>query len=254
MMGQPTKRENSTVFRRLAPAIGLFVGLAPAMTHAQTNIDQGKTPAEIFASDCATCHKTARGLASGKSSPILTGFLREHYTASSDQAAALAAYVMGAGGGDSVPATQGRGLKPVPEHARAAVEEPKSASHPTRQTGKPEEGTPAAAKLQQPAGEETKRPGNGPSITQEPGVGTPGHRPTSGQHDLQPATATRGRRKEPESTPPAQEPAAVVAEPSSTGLPVQDASPATAPGPNAAAPANADSGENAPVPRDNISD
>ena len=34
--------------RGLAPMIGLLAALAPAMAHAQTNIDQGKTPAQIF--------------------------------------------------------------------------------------------------------------------------------------------------------------------------------------------------------------
>ena len=50
------------MFRRLAPTIGLAAGLAaamfPALARAQVNIDQGKSPAEIFANDCAACHKT----------------------------------------------------------------------------------------------------------------------------------------------------------------------------------------------------
>ena len=32
---------------------------------------------------------------------MLTGFLREHYTSSREQAAALAAYVLGAGGSET---------------------------------------------------------------------------------------------------------------------------------------------------------
>ena len=67
------------MFRRFAPMIGLLAALAlgcvPAMAHAQVNIDQGKTPAEIFASDCAACHKTTRGLANGKNSLMLSSFL-----------------------------------------------------------------------------------------------------------------------------------------------------------------------------------
>ena len=99
------------MYRSVAPAIGLFMGLLPAMAQAQTNIDQGKSPAEIFANDCATCHKSARGLANGRGSSGLASFLVEHYTASKDQAASLAAYVMGAGGGEAAPAT--RGPKPA---------------------------------------------------------------------------------------------------------------------------------------------
>jgi hypothetical protein len=43
-------------------------------------------------------------------------------------------------------------------------------------------------------------------------------------------------------------------EPAPSTPSAQDISPAALPGPSAAAPANADSGENAPVPRDNIPD
>jgi hypothetical protein len=240
------------VFRRFAQAIGLVfglaLGLAPVLARAQTNIDQGKSPAEIFANDCATCHKSPRGLASGQGSASLAGFLVEHYTSGRDQAAALAAYVMGAGGGERVPATQGRGPKVVP-----AVGEEAKPTRPVRPAGKPDEGAPATAKLQPPAGEETKRPpGDVPSIVQEPG--TAGRKPVAGRHDVPPTTATRGRRQDRETAPPAQEPepTAIVASPRPTEPPAQNASPAL--GPSAAVPANSDSGENTPVPRDNIPD
>ncbi len=137
------------MFRRLAPAIGLAAGLAaamfPVLARAQVNIDQGKSPAEIYTNDCATCHKTLRGLAVGKNSLMLSSFLREHYTASPEQASALAAYVLGAGGRE--PAPQASKPKPDLEHARA--EEPKAgepkpgelktAAHPLGASAKPEE-------------------------------------------------------------------------------------------------------------------
>jgi len=137
----------------------LVLGLVPGMARAQVNIDKGKPAAEIFQSDCATCHKTARGLANGNNSLMLSSFLREHYTASREQAAALAAYVLGAGGsGPPPPASQ----KPGTEHARveepktdAKIEEPKSAepkstepkgtAHPARQASKPEATSAASA-------------------------------------------------------------------------------------------------------------
>jgi hypothetical protein len=208
MMGQPTKSREAGVFRGVAPAIGLLIVLAPAMAQAQTNIDQGKSPAEIFANDCATCHKSARGLANGRGSSGLASFLVEHYTASKDQAAALAAYVMGAGGGEAAPA---RGPKPgaAPDRNRASAE-----PAPSRPGEKPEQAPSAAG-----------RPG--------------------------PATTSRTRRNEPASAPPTQQPAAVVAEPAPSS-PSAPESPV--PGPSAAAPANADTGETAPVPRDDIPD
>jgi hypothetical protein len=215
MMGQPTKPKEAGVFRGVAPAIGLFMGLLPAMAQAQTNIDQGKSPAEIFANDCATCHKSARGLANGRGSSGLASFLVEHYTASKDQAAALAAYVMGAGGGEAAPAARGPKPASAPDRNRASAE---PGAPPSRPSEKPEQVPPAA-----------------------------------GRQGPQPATASRTRRNESPSTPPAQQPPAVVAEPVPSSPSAQE-SPATVPGPSAAAPANADTGENAPVPRDNIPD
>jgi hypothetical protein len=140
MMGQPTKPREAGVFRGVAPAIGLLLVLAPALAQAQTNIDQGKSPAEVFANDCATCHKSARGLANGRGSSGLASFLVEHYTASKDQAAALAAYVMGAGGGEAAPA---RGPKPgaTPDRNRASAE-----PAPSRPAEKPDQAPPAAGR------------------------------------------------------------------------------------------------------------
>jgi hypothetical protein len=236
MMSQPTKPRKIAVFRGFAPAIGLLAGLlAPVLAHAQQSIDNGKTPAEIFALDCATCHKGARGLAHGKTSSELASFLAEHYTASKDQAAALAAYVMGAGGGDAVPATA-RGPKTPPDHPAAAAAEPQKPSppgHPGKPTGKPEEVPSATAKLQP---EEEKKP------------------PAAGPGRQLPATAARNRRNGPEPVPPAPQPAAVVNEPAPSNAPAQEANPPEAPAQSAAAPGNAEPGESAPVPRDDIPD
>jgi hypothetical protein len=210
MMRQPIKPKEAGVFRGVAPAIGLFIGLVPVMAQAQTNIDQGKSPAEIFANDCATCHKSARGLANGRGSSGLASFLVEHYTASKDQAASLAAYVMGAGGGEAAPATHGPKPTSPPDRNRASVE---PETPPTRTPGKPDQVPPGA-----------------------------------GRQGPQPAPGSRNRPQ-----PPMQQPAAVVVEPAPSSPSAQE-SPVVVPGPSAAAPANADSGENAPVPRDNIPD
>jgi hypothetical protein len=55
----------------------------------------GKTPAQLFSSDCAECHRTPNGLARNGDVRTLAGFLREHYTTKSETAGALAAYVSG---------------------------------------------------------------------------------------------------------------------------------------------------------------
>jgi hypothetical protein len=252
MMRQPKKPWEVGVVRRVVPAIGLLVGLAPVLAQAQTNIDQGKSPAEIFATDCATCHKSARGLANGRGSLSLASFLVEHYTSSRDQAAALAAYVMGAGGGE--PAAAARGPKPALDRNRASTETPAPATQPTRTPGRPDRAPPASAKLR-PSDDEAKRPPAGiPTIMQEPGAGTPDRRPAAGGREPPAATANQNRRKDQETAPAAQRPAAVVAEPASAAAPARDTSPAAVPSQSAAAPASADAGENAPVPRDNIPD
>ena len=202
---------------RLSAIIGAtFLGcvawaLAPTAAPAQVNIDQGKTPAQIFANSCAACHKAPRGLGAGKNSYFLASFLREHYTSSREEAAALAAYVLGAGGNAAGNDAAARGQKP------GQADHPKTepATHGAT-PGAPPATAPATAKLQEPKSEEE---------------------PTAVRHE--PASASRARRKEPDASPAAaQEPAAVVAEPAAA----------------AAGPANSESGETAPVPRDDIPD
>ena len=119
MLAEWERIQGVSVFRRLMPVIGLASVVAVAVTSAepalsQTNIDQGKPASELFANYCAVCHKSTRGLANGRSSLTLSMFLREHYAASGQQAAALAAYVISAGGN-----------APAPKPERAKSEEAK---------------------------------------------------------------------------------------------------------------------------------
>jgi hypothetical protein len=72
----------------------LFFSPLPA---AAQNLDEGKSPAQLFAGNCSACHKTPQGLGTGRSVGALAGFLRQHYTTGASSAAALAAYVAGAG-------------------------------------------------------------------------------------------------------------------------------------------------------------
>ena len=234
---------------RLAPTIGLVAVLAPAMAHGQTNLDQGKSASQIFAAACVECHKAPRGLAKGRNSAALTDFLREHYTTSRDQAAALAAYVLGGRGAEPVGGTaQGKGQKPAAERAERGPpsgeepREPKPTKRQARQS-KPEEGTRTEAKSD-------AKPEVKPDIEL-----VPGERP--------PTATTRGRRKEPRMPQSPVEPAgvapaptAVVVEPAPSTPPNPEPSPAATPTttPEPSAPGDAASGESGPVPRDNIPD
>jgi hypothetical protein len=230
--------------------IGLFVGVFPALALAQTNLDQGKTAAQMFASDCAACHKTTRGLATGRSGAMLTGFLREHYMTSQQQAAAMAAYVLAGGGAESVPPAQGKGQKPAIEHAAAPSEERKRYRQ-ARRPARMEEEAPASAKLQRST-DETK-PEDKESRAEEPRHGASARSSAALRHETEP---TRGRRGETDL--PAQQPAVMAAPTTAEAPPTtsKTSSQETAPiqGPTAAAPSKAQPGENSPVPRDHIPD
>jgi len=95
---------------RQAPAL-------PESGHQTEAIDlnDGKTAPQMFASDCAVCHQKPNGLAKGRSSGQLAGFLRQHYTTGTQQAGMLAAYLTSGG--------MERGA-PAPAASREAPERP----------------------------------------------------------------------------------------------------------------------------------
>lgn len=77
---------------RQAPAL-------PESGHQTEAIDlnEGKTAAQMFASDCSVCHQKPNGLAKGRSSGQLAGFLRQHYTTGTQQAGMLASFLTSEG-------------------------------------------------------------------------------------------------------------------------------------------------------------
>lgn len=76
---------------RLTFGLGLL--LLANSANAQDNLDQGKSGAQLFASNCAICHKSPEGLAKSGGLLGVQSFLREHYTASKESAAVIAAYL-----------------------------------------------------------------------------------------------------------------------------------------------------------------
>lgn len=83
--------------------VTLLVGcLTAGAAHAQaTNLEAGKTPSQIFAGTCNACHKSPRGLLKNVPASSLTGFLRQHYTTSSDMASVLASFLVSNGATDT---------------------------------------------------------------------------------------------------------------------------------------------------------
>jgi hypothetical protein len=224
------------------------------LAHAQTNLDQGKSASQIFASACAECHKEAHALSKGKNAARLADFLGEHYTTNAQQAAALAAYIVGGRGGEPIgAAAQGRGQKPAAQRASVTTEEPKPPKHQAKPSVKPEDGKPAEGKPQRPTHEAAK-PKDNASPDEQPALTGPILAPEIGPQERRPV-ASRSRRKEPKTPQSPQEPAAVAHGPAPV---VTEPAPAETPSSeNNANPAPADaaaSGENAPVPRDNVPD
>ena len=57
------------------------------------NFSAGKTPQQLFASDCSDCHRAAEGLARKRPPNALGEFMRQHYTNSRVSASLLANYL-----------------------------------------------------------------------------------------------------------------------------------------------------------------
>ena len=96
--------KNMTVLRRgIRLVIGMLALCLAGGSWAQESLDRGKSPAQLFASDCSGCHKSPQGL--GKSGGLagLDSFLREHYTASTEIASAIASYLKAMGTGPAAP-------------------------------------------------------------------------------------------------------------------------------------------------------
>ena len=72
----------------------MVVAIVAAPAFAQ-DLTQGKTPAQLFAGDCAACHKSPQGLAKSGDVRSIASFLTEHYTTKPDMAQALAGYKPG---------------------------------------------------------------------------------------------------------------------------------------------------------------
>lgn len=131
-----------------ALAIGLAALAGAGGALAQDNFDQGKTGAQLYASDCAICHKSPQKLTRGNVGGIfgLDGFLREHYTASRESAITIAAYLNGVRrSATAAPARRRvpkRAAKPA-EHgkpaARSAQAEPAAKKPKAAASAKPEQ-------------------------------------------------------------------------------------------------------------------
>jgi hypothetical protein len=161
-------------FRRLVlSAVGIVAifGIAEALAQAQRppqpprpvpapvqhrgeNFSAGKTPQQLFASDCSGCHRAPQGLAKNKGATMLGEFMREHYTNNRESAYALAAYlnsVRNVAPPPRVPPSQAPG-------APGANDRPATASVPRPPGTVPEGDTPPAGEPPKPGAEQPRQP------------------------------------------------------------------------------------------------
>src|SRR4030081_2221163 len=99
--------------------VAVMAALSGSAADAQ-NIDQGKSAPKMFSESCATCHRSARGLAKGRFSLTLYLFLQQHYASNSSSAWALTSYLESV---DSAKRGQSRAAaaKPSPPGTRTAL-------------------------------------------------------------------------------------------------------------------------------------
>ena len=81
--------------------VTLLIGCFAAIPVQAQNLEAGKSPSQIFAGTCSACHKSPRGLLKTVPAGSLPGFLRQHYTTSSDMASLLSAFLTSNGAADT---------------------------------------------------------------------------------------------------------------------------------------------------------
>lgn len=141
--------------------VALLIGCLSAVSAQAQNLEAGKSPSQIFASTCTACHKSPRGLLKSVPAGSLPGFLRQHYTTSSDMAGVLASYLISNGANDPryQAKDQPRGAKGR-EGRQEANQSPEPSERPARrqhQGAAPQEGAKPDADGLNPEGRPTHR-------------------------------------------------------------------------------------------------
>jgi hypothetical protein len=169
-------------------ALGLACGLAQAQ--AQESFDRGRTPAQLFASDCAECHRNPKAVIKTLYPGSLAGFLREHYTASKESAVALANYLISLG---PEPRPAARSAAPSSRAPAPSAAKPSAARPSGNQGGtpaKPAEAAPAAKPVAEPKTSASPETSPAPAATPaEPEVKPP---PKPPEPEAKPPAATSG--------------------------------------------------------------
>jgi mono/diheme cytochrome c family protein len=83
-----------SVFVRVLLCVLVGIGALEAGPLRAEDLDAGKSGARLFATSCSSCHRSPRALTKQTNSWSLASYLRQHYTASSQQANVLTAYLL----------------------------------------------------------------------------------------------------------------------------------------------------------------
>jgi hypothetical protein len=169
--------------------VTLVVGCLTAVAvRAVENLEAGKTPSQIFAGTCNACHKSPRGLLRSVPASSLSGFLRQHYTTSSDMANVLAGFLVSNGAAD----TRFQ-AKDQPKQGKDGAKDTRqeAATRPANQPDQPDSNRNARQRL--------PRPGETPDVMR------PDHGPVDAKQGLKQRQGKKGRPAE--EPPKAEEPA-----------------------------------------------
>jgi hypothetical protein len=121
----PRSRFWSRVVLRRWLSIAAVIG-APGFALAQKDYSAGKTPEQLFTSDCLGCHQSPQGLGPRRDARNLTAFLRDHYTTKVQWAALLANYLVrvretGKTGLEEAPKAKEPDVKSAPQTIQSKV-------------------------------------------------------------------------------------------------------------------------------------
>ena len=114
----------ASVSSLVAGVVGIAVGLTAVPAFAQSNLDAGKSPAQIFAHTCNACHRNPREI-----KKTTAAFMREHYTTGMQEAATMATYLNSIGTDPKAVETRrkpvlGAGREPPPGEQKPTEQKP----------------------------------------------------------------------------------------------------------------------------------
>ena len=185
--------------------VTLLVGcLTAGALLAVENLEAGKTPSQIFSGTCNACHKSPRGLLKTVPASSLPGFLRQHYTTSSDMASVLSSFLISNGATDTrfqskdqpsqgrQAGSQARSARPVRPPAKSRRADPRGVQAGCRRDHAARRRTP------RPRRQTTARPDARRRQARRPGAGAGRDRQQNGRQAE--ARQARQTREEPPKT------------------------------------------------------